>query len=378
MAKNKNSSCIVSIGTAIPHYTYEQREIADFMIRYFGLEGEAARKVSVIYQKSGIDVRHSVLSDFKLNGSTMLFKSAEKNPSLTQRMNVYKQEAVTLASSAVDDCSRQISRKAKEKIFPVTHLITVSCTGMSAPGLDIQLMQELKLPVDVHRTSVNFMGCYAGFHAFRMADSICKADEDATVLVVLVELCSLHFQPGIESETLVVNSLFADGAAAVLFTSRKKAKKLKSPMLAVKGFAGEVIHHGATYMTWSPSEQGFLMGLDAMVPQVIEENANRLVTDALRKFGIHKEEILHWAFHPGGKRILSAAAKSLSLPSYDFAHSHRVLRDFGNMSSPTICFVLKSMMQDEVKGKKNEYIFAAGFGPGITIETALFKPVVND
>jgi len=378
MSKKNKSSCIVSLGTAVPAYTYAQHEIADFMIRYFGLEGDAARKISVIYQKSGIDTRHSVLPDFKMNGSTKLFRTAEKNPSLTERMNVYKQEGVKLASRAVQECFLSMKKKAREKLFPVTHLITVSCTGMSAPGLDIQLMQELELPADVHRTSVNFMGCYAGFHAFRMADSICRSDEDATVLVVLVELCSLHFQPGIESETLVVNSLFADGAAAALFTSEKKAKKIKGVALEAQGFAGEVIHHGATYMTWNPSEQGFLMGLDAMVPQVIEENANRLVTDSLRKFRIHKEEISHWAFHPGGKKILGAAAKSLSLPNYDFHHSHRVLRDFGNMSSPTICFVLKSMMQDELKGKKNEYIFAAGFGPGITIETALFKPVVND
>jgi predicted naringenin-chalcone synthase len=378
MAKKKTSSCIVSIGTAVPNNCYEQNEIADFMIRYFGLEGEAARKISVIYQKSGINVRHSVLNDFKLNGHASLFKSSEKNPSLTERMNVYKKSAVVLAANSVRDCYDQMKRKVREKISPVTHLITVSCTGMSAPGLDIQLMQELKLPADVSRTSVNFMGCYAGFHAFRMADSICKADEEATVLIVLVELCSLHFQPGVEAETLVVNSLFADGAAAVLMTSGKKARKLKNTMLAVEGFCGEVIHQGATYMTWSPSEQGFLMGLDAMVPQVIEENANRMVMDSLRKFHITKEEIMHWAFHPGGKKILSAAGKSLGLPQFDFNHSYRVLRDFGNMSSPTICYVLKSMMQEELKGTKNEFIFAAGFGPGITIETALFKPVMND
>ena len=375
---SKGQSVIASIGTAVPSYRYEQRTIADFMIRYFGLNEEASRKISVIYNKSGIESRHSVLPDFHLNGSSKLFKAEEKNPSLSKRMSVYKQEAVALAAQAVNDCLGSLSKKALKKVLPVTHLITVSCTGMSAPGLDIELLRQLELSNDVHRTSVNFMGCYAGFHAFRMADNICRSDDEATVMVVLTELCSLHFQPGTDAETMVVNSLFADGAAALLFSSRKKLKNVKGRMLEVVGFSGEVIHEGATYMTWNPSEEGFLMGLDALVPQVIESHANRMVGDSLRKFNLDREDVSHWVFHPGGRKILEAAEGSIGLGKEDLKHSYRVLRDFGNMSSPTICFVLQSLLQEGVKGKTREYIFAAGFGPGITIETALFKPVLND
>jgi predicted naringenin-chalcone synthase len=379
-AKNnyRAGSHLLSIGTAVPPHRYRQQEIADFMIRYFGLEAEAARRIAAIYQKSGIETRHSVLSDFRLNGEALLFQGAEKNPGLSHRMQVYRKMAVQLAASAVADCLAPLNKKLKKDVIPVTHLITVSCTGMSAPGLDIQLLQELQLPPDVHRTSVNFMGCYAGFHAFRMADSICRADENASVLVVMAELCSLHFQPGSEAETLVVNSLFADGACAALFVSPKKARLSKSPTLRVEGFSGEVIHEGATYMTWNPSEQGFLMGLDALVPSVIEEHANRMVTDSLNKYKLKKEDIRHWALHPGGRRIVDATAKSLGFPKEKFQHSYRVLRDFGNMSSPTIGFVLKSILQEDLKRKKEQYLFAAGFGPGITIETALFKPVWHD
>jgi alpha-pyrone synthase len=375
---SKAQSVIVSIGTAVPSYRYEQKTIADFMIRYFGLDDETSRKVSVIYNRSGIESRHSVLPDFHMNGSTKLFKADEKNPSLSKRMSIYKEEAIALAARAVSDCLGSLSKKVLKKMLPVTHLITVSCTGMSAPGLDIELLRRLELPNDVHRTSVNFMGCYAGFHAFRMADNICRSDSDATVMVVLTELCSLHFQPGTDAETMVVNSLFADGAAALLFSSGKKVKNVKGRMLEVVGFSGEVIHEGATYMTWNPSEEGFLMGLDALVPQVIESNANRMVDDALRKFKLDKEDVSHWMFHPGGRKILEAAEGSIGLKKEDLKHSYRVLRDFGNMSSPTICFVLQSLLQDGVKGKNREYIFAAGFGPGITIETALLKPVLND
>jgi predicted naringenin-chalcone synthase len=148
------------------------------------------------------------------------------------------------------------------------------------------------------------------------------------VMVVLTELCSLHFQPGTDAETMVVNSLFADGAAAMLFSSRKKLKNVKGRMLEVVGFSGEVIHEGATYMTWNPSEEGFLMGLDALVPQVIESNANRMVDDALRKFKLDKEDVSHWVLHPGGRKILEAAEGSIGLEREDLKHSYRVLRDF--------------------------------------------------
>ena len=375
MAK-KPSSFIVSIGTAVPSNAYKQSEIADFMIRYFGLEGDAARKLSIIYDKSGIETRHSVLGDFRSNASPSLFKSSMVNPPLSSRMQIYKKEAVRLAAYAVADCYGSLRKQDREQLKKVTHLITVSCTGMSAPGLDIQLMRQLGLPNDVHRTSVNFMGCYAAFHALRMADSICRSEEDAVVLVCMVELCSIHFQPGEETETLVVNSLFADGAAAVIITSGNKSKKLKSPQLQICGFSGEVIHDGAAYMTWDPGEEGFLMGLDAMVPKVIQENANRMITSAIRKFKLKKKDIGAWAIHPGGRRILEATATSMKVELREFDSSFNVLRQFGNMSSPTICFVLKEIMQQDRKNMR--HIFAAGFGPGITIETALFKPVMND
>lgn len=346
------------------------------MIRYFGLEGDAVRKLSLIYDKSGIELRHSVLADFRAGESPALFKCSTVNPSLSDRMQVYKREAVCLAADAVSDCFSQLPGKDREQLKEVTHLITVSCTGMSAPGLDIQLMQQLGLPNDVHRTSVNFMGCYAAFHALRMADSICRCEEDAVVLVCMVELCSIHFQPGDETETLVVNSLFADGAAAALVTSGKKAGKLKSPQMEICGFCGEVIHDGASYMTWDPGEEGFLMGLDAMVPNVIQEHAGRMIHAAVRKFNLKKEDIGAWAIHPGGRRILEATAGSMNLPLKELSVSFNVLRRYGNMSSPTICFVLREIREQDWKNKR--HIFAAGFGPGITIETALFKPVLND
>ena len=369
-------SHIISIGTAVPRYRYEQAAIGDFMIRYFNLEGDEARKISLIYHKSGIEHRHSVLHDFSMNGKVPdLFQNPVTNPSLTSRLDIFRNEAVKISKSAIEDCLSSFTNKERRKLLPVTHLITVSCTGMSAPGLDLELMQEMELPGDLKRTSINFMGCYAGFHAFKLADSICRSETDAVVLVVMTELCSLHFQPDFTTENIVVNSLFADGSAAVLFSSGKKSKKLKRETLVVDGFHSEVIHSAEKLMTWNPSEQGFLMGLDALVPQVIEENAGKLVDRALSRFNTEKTAIRHWIMHPGGRKILEAAEKSIGLEKDELKHSYRVLRDFGNMSSPSVSFALKSLWRESLKGKKKEKIFAAGFGPGITVETALLHPV---
>ncbi|MEO6167151.1 MAG: type III polyketide synthase [Chitinophagales bacterium] len=376
--KRADGSLLMAIGTAVPEHRYQQQAIADFMIRYFQVPEDTSRKLSIIYQKSGIDFRHSVLPDFFKNGHVpLLFEEVSLNPALSKRMEIYQPVAVKLAFKAVKDCFNELEKSSAKKLLPVTHLITVSCTGMSAPGLDIQLMKQLDLPDHVERTSVNFMGCYAAFHALKMADAICRSDEQATVLIVMVELCSLHFQPEMDNQNMVVNSLFADGAAALLVSSKEKSKSLDRPALRISGFHSKVIHKGESMMTWHPSEKGFLMGLDSLVPQLIEDHAGALIAEALDKFECRRSKVSQWAIHPGGRKILEAAQRGIQLTNDDLKESYAVLRNFGNMSSPTISFVLKLMVQEKTKWKKKERILAAGFGPGITIETAILQPVTT-
>ncbi|MBA2406844.1 MAG: type III polyketide synthase, partial [Chitinophagales bacterium] len=374
--KESRGSFLVSIGTSVPPDRYSQQAIANFMISYFSIPEEASRKLSIVYKKSGIDFRHSVLPDFHNNGHLpLLFNDASANPSLSARMRLYESNALNLAAESVKDCLNGLDKKITKSLRAVTHLITVSCTGMSAPGLDIQLMKKLELRDDIERTSVNFMGCYAGFHALKMADAICRSNNEATVLIVMVELCSLHFQPEINSENMVVNSLFSDGAAALLISSKTKLKNSHHPSLRLSGFHSKVIHSGEAMMTWRPSEKGFLMGLDSLVPQLIEEYGGPLIAEALDKFSLKKRAALHWALHPGGRKILEAAQRSINLKAEDLKESYSVLKNFGNMSSPTVFFVLKHMLQERKNWMKKQRIMAAGFGPGITIETALLEPV---
>lgn len=376
--KKNQGSLLLSIGTALPPYKYSQADIGEFMVRYFNINNELARKLSVIYKKSGIEYRYSALPDFHQNGQLpLLFQQALKNPTLGNRMQVYRNAALDLAVAAVKNCLAGLNtRKANKRLLPVTHLITVSCTGMSAPGLDLQLMEKLELPDHVERTSVNFMGCYAAFHALKMAHAISASNKEATVLIVLVELCSLHFQPDLDSRNMVVNSLFADGAAAILVSSDQKSEGLKIPSLRLAGFHSKVVHEGSELMTWNPTENGFLMGLDALVPNLIEEHSGTLLEEALTKFKSKKSKVQHWAIHPGGKKILESVLKGMNLSKENLDASYEVLQNFGNMSSPTIAFVLKLMMQKRISWKNKERILAAGFGPGITIETALLETVV--
>ncbi|MCY7410626.1 MAG: type III polyketide synthase, partial [Chitinophagales bacterium] len=323
---NKEGSYVAAIGTAVAQYRYPQQVIADFMIRYFKLNEEASRKTNLVYHKSGIKFRHSVLADFSMNGNAPeLFATDSSSPLLSKRLNVYDQNALKLSVAAVADCLNEFeSSYNKSKPPAVSHLITVSCTGMAAPGLDIQLMKALNLPGDTERTSINFIGCYASFHALKIADAICLSNENAVVLIVAVEICSIHFQPAIDNENLVVNSLFADGAAAAIVISEKIKKKFKGAALQINGFYGEVLHAGESLMSWKPNENGFLMGLDPSVPQLIEDESSKMINRALKKFRIKKSEITNWALHPGGRKILEAAQKSIQINEDDLKHSYNV------------------------------------------------------
>ena len=318
----------------------------------------------ILYHRSGIDARYSVFSDFsQARGQWAFFGDNCTMPSLEKRMAFYNQEAVKLSVSAIEDCLESV--KNDTNIQEITHLITVTCTGLSAPGLDIQLVQALKLSPNIVRTSVNFMGCYAALHALKIADAFCRADASAKVLVVCTELCTLHFQKSNDVDAILSSTLFADGSAACLISGENGAKGLE-----IKQFYSQIALSGQADMAWQLSSTGFLMTLSSHVPKLIKQEIKNLLENSLQKLGLNTEDITDWAIHPGGKNILEAVETSLELGSEALNESYEVLRNYGNMSSPTILFVLKKMMEDNIK-KGN--IFAIAFGPGITMESVILE-----
>jgi predicted naringenin-chalcone synthase len=214
------------------------------------------------------------------------------------------------------------------------------------------------------------MGCYAAIHALKMADAICKTEDTANVMIVCTELCTLHFQKEGTADTIASSLLFADGAAAVLVTHNSNS--LKGYRIA--NFYSEVIPKGKKDMSWELSGSGFLMTLSGYVPDLIEADFSNLTNKALAQAGVQKNEIANWCIHPGGKRIVEAIQKSLQLQPAQLQHSYDVLREFGNMSSPTILFVLQRILKAQQQTNKQQPVFAAAFGPGLTMETFICTP----
>lgn len=362
-------SKIISIGTAVPPFRHEQQQILKFMQQVYALNEVDKRKMKFMYHQSGIATRYSVLPDYSLAAADWQFYPGSENlepfPDLELRMKWFQDMAPQLSLTAIEKC-------LDDTIDPrdITHLVTVSCTGLSAPGLDLQIMESLNLPANIFRTSINFMGCYAAIHALKLADLLCSAEPKARVLVVCTELCTLHFQKENTPDNFAASLLFGDGAAAVLVMHNN----CNFEGITIKNFYSEVSLKGKNDMSWSLSSSGFLMQLSAYVPDLIEQDFQALLNNALDHAQVEKKDISHWCIHPGGKRILTAIEKSILISGVDLQYSYEVLKNYGNMSSPTILFVLKdildSLEQDEAK-KTN--IFGAAFGPGLTLETFILS-----
>lgn len=353
-------SSITYIGTAVPKHKNEQASILEFMSRIGSKDAREQRRTSLMYARSGISTRYSVVPDYVCALEDREFfpqtEDLEPFPTIEKRMALFEKNATELALNAIRNAFFD-----KEIPKNITHLITVSCTGLSAPGLDISLVKALGLPSDIHRTSVNFMGCYAAIHALKQADAVCKSQADAKVLIVLVELCTLHFQKEQTLDFITSNLLFGDGAACCLVENSTQGFQIASAY-------SKLFLESQESMGWHLSSNGFLMSLKTEVPKLIEDNIAEFVETALLKIGLQKEDIANWAIHPGGRKILEVTAKSLHLKKDDLKTSFEILKNYGNMSSCTLIFILKEML-----GKKSGNTFVAGFGPGITMESLILS-----
>ncbi len=358
---------IQSVGTAVPPYRCGQVELANFMTRHLGLDKRQSRNLHILFATSGIKNRHSVIPDYVSEVESYEFfpknEALEPFPSTSARMEYYQKEASGLAVSAVEDCFSNLDLPLQA----VTHLITVSCTGLYAPGLDIDLVERLGLRTDIERTSINFMGCYAAFNALKTANHIASSDPNARVLIVAVELCSLHFQKSNDEDSLLSNALFSDGAAAVIVSS----EPVNTIHLVMENFYSDLALEGKDEMGWFIRDVGFEMKLTAEVPQVIKSGISELTTRLLSKVSDHN--IQHYAIHPGGRKILEVIEEELKILKEKNAASRHVLAEYGNMSSPTVLFVLKELLSEINHTHHGENILSFAFGPGLTLESMLLK-----
>ncbi|SHL60982.1 type III polyketide synthase [Hymenobacter psychrotolerans] len=369
-------SYLSAIGTANPPHRLPQAQIGDFMAHALQFDTDQTRKLRALYRMSGIGHRYTVLPDYgRPNGEFTFFPNTpdlEPFPSVGARMRVYRQEALPLAAAAAENCLQQAPDVPANTL---THLISVSCTGMYAPGLDIELVSRLGLRPDVQRTCVNFMGCYAAFNALKLADAICRADADARVLVVCTELCTIHFQKHHEEDHLISNALFGDGAAAALVLGRPSGNR---PHLALEAFHCGLEPDGHADMAWHVNDFGFEMTLSSYVPKLIQRGIRRLTDDLLRNLPVQLSDIRHFAIHPGGRRILETIEQELGLSPQDNQPAYHVLREYGNMSSATVLYVLRELLAGFRAADSGAPVLSFAFGPGLTLEAMLLRVVSSE
>ncbi|MGA2889414.1 MAG: type III polyketide synthase [Terracidiphilus sp.] len=276
-------------------------------------------------------------------------------PATARRMKLFERFAPQLAHSALDKLAL-----TEEERRAITHVIVTSCTGLYAPGLDFEVVNYLGLDPSVERTMIGFMGCYAAINALKSAHHIVRSEPEATVLVLNLELCTLHFQEIHELEQVLSFLVFADGCAASLVSVQPKG-------LAIDSFLAVKIPQTSHLITWRIGELGFDMYLSGEVPGAI----GRALKESGRQITRGKDplSIDLWAVHPGGRSILDSVEKGLDLPANALSCSRDVLARYGNMSSATVMFVLQQVME---RAQAEQHGCAMSFGPGLTAETMLF------
>lgn len=360
---------ISAIGVANPAFKRKQQETVDLISASIKMSLAEKRLLKSVYKATGIEQRHSVLSDYCKNPGEFDFFPNEQNspfPSTAARMKIYKQQALPLAHAAITHCFQQLPDFDP---MTITHLITVSCTGMYAPGIDIELTQGLKLNSNVKRTAINFMGCYGAFNGLKVAEALCKADPNATALVVCVELCTIHFQNNFSLDNMISNAIFADGAAAVLVQSTPQTHKF----MEFNTFYCDLLPQSSQQMAWEIADHGFDIVLSSYIPEMIQSGIADFTQALLDKKGWTSSQIDLYAIHPGGIKILEACETALNITKEDNQHAYDVLRKYGNMSSATVLFVLKSIWDSLTKEDDQKNVFSCAFGPGLTLESMLLK-----
>src|SRR5579859_295155 len=302
-------SYITSIGTANPRHRISQQTLANFMVKAMGLQNEDARKLHAVFRATGIETRHSVIGDYGRSSGFKFFPDnefLEPFPSTRQRSELFKEQAVALSLAAINQCLEKVPSLDK---LDINHLIVVSCTGIYAPGLDIDIVKALNLKSSINRTCINFMGCYASFNAMKLADTICSNKKNEKVLIVCTELCSIHFQKENTEDNILANSLFADGSAALLMEAQPRRGLNLKPM----NFHCDLMAEGEQDMAWAVGNLGFEMKLSVYVPKVIRNGIKKLTQSLLGQITKDLSEVAYFAIHPGGKKILEAIEQELNI-----------------------------------------------------------------
>ncbi|GAB2788955.1 type III polyketide synthase [Halomonas shantousis] len=356
------------LGVAVPEGTLHQDAAATIAETRCCVSERQCKALRRIYRYSGVQRRSSVLltptdTQAGAEGLEAFFpppaRQGDRGPGTAARLQRYAETAAPLAATAC----RAALKDADLDPARITHVVTVSCTGMVSPGLDSELIQRLGLSANAGRLNLGFMGCHGALNGLRTASALVQQDPKTHVLLCCVELCSLHFHYGWDLEKVVANALFADGAGAVV---------LGPPEPGIGEWqlietASRLASASTDAMTWKIGDHGFEMTLSSEVPRLIRSALRDWLEPWLAGHGMTLSDVAHWAIHPGGPEIIRAVTQALELPEDADRDSRAVLAEHGNMSSPTVLFILERLRRRAARGS----CVMLGFGPGLSMEAAL-------
>lgn len=365
--KGVRVSSIRSIATAVPTVSSEQSDTAREAARLTQASERRARAIEKLYNASGVDERHLVVASesghmpFFADHQSSHQDGVQLGPTTSSRIAFYEQHAPRLAYEASEKALREAGIEASD----ISHLVMVSCTGLGSPGVDHRLIEMLGLSRDVQRTFIGFMGCHGAINGLRAAEALTHAT-GGKVLLCCVELCSLHFQYAPGPGAVTANALFADGAGACVLTPDDTGAQLCS-------FASRFFPNSDEEMSWRIGDHGFEMTLLASVPGLLQSSIGEWVQGWLKRESLNIDDIDNWVIHPGGPKIIEGALDGLGLTGDTRTRAESLalgtLRRFGNMSSPTVLFMLKELLDSNTKGTT----VCLAFGPGLSGEAALIR-----
>lgn len=345
------------IATAVPPHDVHEA-YSRYALSLFTRDKRAAQLLQRMIERSGIEHRYSCLAPMHRHdvGAAMDAESlyVRGQPTTTgARMRVFQRHAPELAAQAIEKLNLGGERDR------ITHLLVTSCTGLSAPGIDIDVIERCRLPTMVERTTIGFMGCYAAISALKLARHIIRSEPNARVLMLNLELCTLHFQETHDIAQLLCFLQFGDGCAASLVSAEPHG-------IALNSFKAMLLPDTRDLMSWTIGDNGFDMVLSGEVPAAIHHALQASSNELLAAEPAGPIEL--WAVHAGGRSILDAVERALKLAPKALAASREVLRRYGNMSSATVMFVLQELLRSPARG----HGCAMSFGPGLVAETMLF------
>lgn len=358
---------ILGIGTALPSGTLSADEFADLACGLCARAPREAALVRGIVRQTGIENRHSVLAQRGPDGRHRAPfyqerpEGAPRSPTTAERMAAYARHAPPLAAEALRNALEDANVDSGE----IAHIVVATCTGFFSPGLDFALIDAFGLRPSTSRTLLGFMGCHGAINALATGAAAAKAKSDSVVAVVSVELCTLHFQFGLDRDALLPNALFSDAAGAVVLKHDNDALSTRAfELVDCESF---VLPDSRDAMTWTVGDTGFRMTLDSSVPDRIRAAVGPLVDGFLARHGLARSDVRRWAIHPGGPRVLDACVQALGLDERAASPSRDFLRRAGNASSASIIHILADIAREPARGPT----VAIAFGPGLVAEMAL-------